>query len=596
MIIVRISKFLRNSLSFRSKILIMFFIFTFLINIGLGGILYKSSSELLVKQMCNTMSNNLQNTSYNLDENLNTINQEITELSFDTEITHDLQQTPAWESYEYLVLAQAMRETLDRTASNSLLQSIYLVSADFRYFYKSQINRTFFQDELLQTDWAALYPNSIENTWYVLSGKDNIVEKSQDYTLTTVKPIRIFGPSKIVGYVAANISFDKLKAYFDHIKFGNTGHMIVYTSNGQIIYHPDSNLIGQTENTIFPLIDQSQGSDSILRDDALITYHVSDESGLIYAAYIPVQEVTTPSVAIRNVTIVLIAISFCVALLYAVLISRQIFKPIDRLVYHMQKVESGDTSTRITEIRKDEIGILYSSFNAMISQIETLIRRIYHQELLYKELQIKNLQIQLDPHFLYNTLDSIHWAARGNDMNDVCQMTFLLVRFFQSNLSDGRDMVTVREAAAITNNYIQLQKIRFLDKYKFEIHVDPLIEDKKVLKYLFQPLIENALIHGLEQKNEPGICRVSWTIQGDKICFCVEDNGLGIPKDKLLALQNSIEKEDLEIDGNFALRNINLQLRLYYGAQFRLSIDSTYGQGTKVWFYLPIQKEDDECV
>lgn len=543
------------------------------------------------------MENNLHSVSYSLDSALLAVNAAITDVAFSRDVLENIQKKAPAYSYDYMLVNDYMKSMLNKTLrTDRLIQSVYLVSSDFDYFCKSEITRTYSREELLRTEWSQLFPVSKDNVWYVVPGENNITEKTSSNTLTMVKRIYNFSYDKIVGYVSANIGFPELKNYLEQFQFGQTGYLILCNQEGKIIYHPDSSLNGTLYDKFTTVVDRSPDRNTFVENNTIVTYYLSGDSGLIYIAYIPVSEVIVPAITIQKTVTILFLMSILLSLFYAGLISSRIYAPIKVLITHMKQAAGGDTSVRIHDVRSDEMGRLYENFNDMISRIDQLIQTVYEQKAMTDELRIKNLQIQLNPHFLYNILDCIHWAARENDMDDVCQMTFLLSRYFQKNLDNGRDWSTVEVIASAMQAYMELQRIRYEDKLVYEIFVDPSISECLVPKYLFQPLLENAILHGIEKRSTTGFCRVSWTREGSNIHFCVEDNGPGITKEKLMHIRSSIEKREMDMAEYFAFRNINAQLQLLYGETYHLMIDSTPDAGTKVEFYLPCQNKEENHV
>lgn len=590
---VKKKKWLQQLLaSTRTRIFVLFLIFSIISVLLSDVILYFTSADALFKQTCDIMSNNLHSVSYSLDSALNAINAGLSDVALDRAVIDDLQSEAPYGSYEYLLLNDRLKSILNKTQQTSrLLQSVYITSTDFSYFNKSAINRTFAREELLDLNWAQLYPQSKDTMWYIVSGEGNVVERSPDDMLIMVKRIYNVSYKKILGYVSANVGFDELRQYLEQFQFGQAGYLVLCNQEGKILYHPDETLNGQSYEPYASFAQRSELKGFFRENNTLVTYQRSPDSGLTYIAYTPVEEILVPVTNLQKLVVGLILLSALLSVVYASIISSRIYAPIKVLITHMKQAAKGDTSVRIREVRYDEMGSLYENFNYMISRIERLIQKLYEQEVMTKELRIKNLQIQLNPHFLYNILDCIHWAARENDMDDVCKMTFLLSRYFQKNLDNGRDLSRVCDIASAMQSYMELQHIRYGDKLQYRIDVDPSIAEYQVPKYLFQPLLENAILHGIEKRSANGECLVSWTREGDAIRFSVEDNGMGIAADKLEYIRASIEKNDKDSTEHFAFRNINTQLRLLYGPDYHLHIESNPEKGTRVSFDMPLPKE-----
>lgn len=582
--------------SFRHKIFRFFFLFALVLSLFIGLLLYNISSGILRQQMYNNMSNSLQNVTYNFEALLQSVNAISTNLSLDGAMIENLEKKPDMGSYDYLMMAQQVREKLDQACySNNNIKSIYALSADGEYFFTSKMQRTYEKEELMAADWAARLGTANGNEWIVLPG-NNPVERQPEYTLTAIKPVSNVSMTKIVGYIVANIGFADIARFFGGLHFGSTGYAVVYGSNNQLIFHPNPGLYGGQETEVLPLAQQGLPSNIVESDGVLITYQRAANSGLLYAARVPISEVVSPARPVWNATLLLLGVSLLAALVYSIIISRQLFAPVGVLVNAMKKAGAGETTVQITEQRNDEMGVLYQSFNQMVLKIDQLITELYLQQMLAKELKLTNLQIQLNPHFLYNILDAIHWTARENNMDDVCAMTFLLSNYFRKSLSEGRDFIPVREVAETAKSYIELQQLRYIDKIQYTIEVDESISEELVPKYLFQPLIENAIVHGLEKKIGPGNCMVTWKKEEDGIRFEVMDDGGGIEAERLAKIKESLSGATAAENENFALKNISMQLRLYYGENYPLEIESEQGCGTKVGFTIPWKREANSHV
>lgn len=232
----------------------------------------------------------------------------------------------------------------------------------------------------------------------------------------------------------------------------------------------------------------------------LVTFVTSKRLGWKYVGIVPVDEILGKVHNIRDMAIFVGLLSVFGALVVAFLLSRIIYTPILKLLMVMKKVEGGVLDVSIDNARRDEFGELFTGFNHMIVRIKSLIEQLYHQKLLKKNAELKALQSQIHPHFLYNTLDSIHWIARINKVDEIAQITFAMSKFFRLVLSGGRDVVGLDEALALTNHYLTIQQIRYKNRFQVEIDVDQRLCDLKVPKLLFQPLVENAINYGIDKK------------------------------------------------------------------------------------------------
>ena len=263
-------------------------------------------------------------------------------------------------------------------------------------------------------------------------------------------------------------------------------------------------------------------------------------------------------------------------------ISRSLMNPIEKLLKMSNRISEGDFSSRTELSASAEFNNLASGMNKMSEKIELLLEQSIEEQ---KQLQImeqKILQEQIKPHFLYNTLDAIIWAAEADKMTDVITLVASLSTFFRISLSHGIDYIPVHDEIEHVRNYLVIQQIRYSDVLTYEINVDKDIRDKKILKLLLQPLVENSLYHGIKNTRERGKITVSVSKEGEKLRFTVADNGIGMTEEMLEELMNDINHGKGE--KGYGLYNVNRRLKLFYGLTEGIEISSQYRKGTEVSF------------
>lgn len=261
---------------------------------------------------------------------------------------------------------------------------------------------------------------------------------------------------------------------------------------------------------------------------------------------------------------------------------KSVTNPIRKLCDHTQKVAEGDFSVRATIGETDEIAVLARSFNDMTEEIGTLIDNIKEQQKNLHLMETKLLQAQINPHFLYNTLDTIVWLAEDNQSEEVVSMVTALSEFFRTTLSKGKDFITVEEEEVHVKSYLKIQQFRYQDIMDYEIHIDKEIKDFIIPKLLLQPLVENALYHGAKNKRGKSLISISGYKEGEKLVFVVKDTGKGMKKEILEKLKKDINDapgENNEI--GYGLVNINQRIRHYYGKEYGLFVESEENIGTE---------------
>lgn len=243
----------------------------------------------------------------------------------------------------------------------------------------------------------------------------------------------------------------------------------------------------------------------------------------------------------------------------------------------------------------EELAELGEGFNQMVERIGNLVEDIRVEQLHLHATELKLLQAQINPHFLYNTLDAIIWLAESGEKEQVIMMVSALSDFFRTTLSKGRDYITVGEEESHIRSYLQIQQFRYQDILEYEIAIPEELHEYQILKLTLQPLVENALYHGLKNKRGKGRILVSGALEEGKLVFLVRDNGLGMTQERLAQVINGMKKETEEVSGDpsgFGLFNVMERIRLNYGEEYGIRISSTYQVGTEVCVEIPVIKNE----
>lgn len=288
---------------------------------------------------------------------------------------------------------------------------------------------------------------------------------------------------------------------------------------------------------------------------------------------------------------------FCMILAGALLISRRITsgitEPVRRLCEVTRLAGSGDFAVRARETKDDELAVLNASFNQMVEKIGNLVEDIRIEQLNLRATELKLLQAQINPHFLYNTLDAIIWLAEAGQKEQVVKMVSSLSDFFRTTLSKGRDYISVEEEEAHIRSYLEIQRFRYRDILEYEIRIPGEMYSCQILKLTLQPLVENALYHGIKNKRGLGHIQVVGEEADGCLTFRVRDNGKGMDNARLEAVRRIIAggQTDTKETSGFGLFNVEQRIRLNYGAEYGLDIDSEYGEWTEVKVRIPAVKK-----
>lgn len=294
------------------------------------------------------------------------------------------------------------------------------------------------------------------------------------------------------------------------------------------------------------------------------------------------------------VSIILIFSAVTFSVIAAWSLSRSIYTPIKKLHDVTTTITKNDLQALVTSDNVDEITELGMSFNIMIGKIKELLdSKIKEQENL-KKAELRALQAQINPHFLYNTLDTIIWMAESKQTDQVVKIVSALSDFFRISLSKGMDWITIGEEMQLISSYLTIQKMRYRDILDFKIEANEDVAENTILKLILQPLVENALYHGIKNKRQGGTISVRARRNGnDEVLLEVEDNGIGLTPERLAQLRAGLEDDsgDTRLESGFGISNVNRRIRLYYGRPYGLSIHSEYTRGTCVTVVIPAKME-----
>ena len=283
----------------------------------------------------------------------------------------------------------------------------------------------------------------------------------------------------------------------------------------------------------------------------------------------------------------LIIFSVVVLVFLGLFFSRLFTRKIEELTRNMDRVNHGSREVTVTSDSGDEVGILIRSFRRMMDEINRLIDEVYVNKLSLKEYELKALQAQINPHFLYNTLSAINWMALKGGQKEISRVTLALSAFYRTALSKGEDMVTVENCIRNMEAYLEIQLVMHDNDFTVEWDVDESIKNEKMPKLLLQPVVENALEHGLDEKEEgERKLKLSFLDMDQEMLIMVQDNGPGMEQEKADTLVT------YQAQG-YGLKNVNDRIRLLYGEDYAVRIFSRPGEGTKVEMRFPKERKKE---
>jgi two-component system sensor histidine kinase YesM len=401
-----------------------------------------------------------------------------------------------------------------------------------------------------------------------------------------------------VGVLLVDLNYGVINRICASVQLGKRGYIFIVDRNGDIVYHPQQQLIyGGLKSENIRRITAEQGdyfTGNEGQENKIYSIQTMRATGWKVVGVNFLDELVENRDSIRNTYLFWGLAFFVVTIVLSTLLSRRISKPIKQLRKSVQAVEQGNFDLRADIRSSNEIGELGKDFNIMITEIKELLHRVTEQQELKRKSELKALQMQINPHFLYNTLDSVIWMAEGGKQQEVIAMTSALARLFRLSISKGREIIDIASEVQHVANYLTIQKIRYKDKLDYRIEVPAGINAFKTVKIILQPLVENAIYHGIKNKAGTGMIVISGVRAAEGIELSVRDDGVGLRPEALRRIRDQLagrataeQPPVLPAHSGLGVRNVDERIKLYFGAAYGLDFESEPDQGTLVRIRLP---------
>lgn len=393
---------------------------------------------------------------------------------------------------------------------------------------------------------------------------------SSDDVVSVVKCINDPDTGERMGVVCIDMKIDVIKSIIEKLTLGKSGFIFVMDESNEVVYAPinktvyrikSSWLQTENDNTLYHLNGKEYS----------IIYNKSDYSnwytvGVFYTELIPTE--------VRNLFFIIIIIA-CIMVVIGVLASTvftaSMSRPVKELQLLMQQAEKGNLNVQFEGGSSEEIIKLGTSFNKMIIKIKDLIEIVYTEQRSKRKAELKTLQQQIKPHFLYNTLDTIQWMAQEHEADDIVEVVEALAKLFRISISRGNEFITLEEEIEHTRNYLIIQKTRYEDKLSYEINYDRALAKCKVIKLILQPLVENSIYHGIKQKVGNGHIKLQIYKEHNELLMLVSDNGVGISKKRVNEINSALAEEKNNTNFGYGIFNVNDRIRLFFGDRYGLT-------------------------
>lgn len=394
-------------------------------------------------------------------------------------------------------------------------------------------------------------------------------------------------------YLVIDYKFSGISSYVDNIGIGQRGYCFVINNNNNIVYHPKQRMInsGVVKENI-STISKLKGKEEIV-DGAIYVKKSIDNGqwsivGVSYVNELIADQVKEFQVYVAAISCIFIIIS----ILLSMFVATKVSKPIKRLVGAMNEFENNvDSYVYEPQGGVFEIKRLSFSFSKMVVIIRNLIKKAKDEEITLRKTEMKALESQINPHFLYNTLDSIQWMCEQGKMDEAVEMVGALAKLFRISINKGRQLIPIREEIEHAIHYLTIQKYRYRDQFTYDFDVDERALEYYTNKITIQPILENAIYHGIDRMIDEGHIQVNVRLVDQTIYMEIIDNGLGMTEEQIV----SILSKDQHGKNGIGLKNVNDRIKIYFGEAYGVKVESELDEGTKVTITFPavLGEEDD---
>jgi Predicted signal transduction protein with a C-terminal ATPase domain len=462
-------------------------------------------------------------------------------------------------------------------------------------YNKSLLISTYNTYDLRTIDRNAYYYNL--NDIYLNANILPYSEKNEtgEYVFSAVKSV--YSPDERASFesiIDVNFSFDQLDMIFNNLK--NEKNMIAYITDrhGNIEYAASRNLIGgnvyKNAGHVIPA-NNSTGVITVGNEKFVVSTIPLSDCNMYVVTTVPLRNVVAAAKSIKTLSLIFILIFIIVTCVISIIVSSKFTKPLMKLVDKMTTVGEGIFTTEQNVTGSPEIRRLYLKFNDMVEKINLLMQDVNEKNFQKRKAEIYALQSQISPHFLYNTLDTITSMATLAHNGEIRQMTVSLAKLLRLSLNNV-EYVKIRDEVQHVKSYINIQSIRFKNKFDVQYELDDEALDFYVIKLILQPLVENSIYHGLEIKEDKGHITIRAVREGELVRLTVLDDGIGMDEATLEAVRKRLEKSNQFMEQkNIGIINVNERIRQYYGDEYGLKILSKPNEGTRIDILLPQNRE-----
>lgn len=449
--------------------------------------------------------------------------------------------------------------------------------------------------DIAQEEWFSNTLKRTDNLHFTTPHVQYIFDNRENqyrWVITLSRAVEITkGTATDQGVLLMDISYGSLQQLLDNIIMGNQGYLYLISNTGELIYHPQMQLIdaGQVEENIQVAAGYRDGNYREVYHGAAREVMVKSVgyTGWKLIGVTPEKGISLNNLKTKLFLVFIIAFFLFVLVVINAYISNRITVPIQKLEKSVNALEAGELDTEVYTGGSYEIQHLGRSIGDMAKRIQTLMQDIVAEHESKRKSEFDTLQSQINPHFLYNTLDIIVWMIENEQKAEAVRVVTALARFFRISLSKGKSIIPVRDELEHVRNYLMIQQMRFKNKFTYQIESEPDVLNLASLKLMLQPLVENAIYHGMEFMDGDGRIQLSAYLEQGDLWFMIRDNGLGMTQEQVDSLLTDQVHVSSKRGSGIGVKNVNERIRLYFGEAYGLTIESEPDEGTCIRIHLP---------
>ncbi|WKV08623.1 sensor histidine kinase [Thermoanaerobacterium sp. CMT5567-10] len=573
-----------RDLNISSKI-VLYYLFVLIVSISFLSITYNEINNNITNSKVMQVSNEIvSNINSSIESLINTVDNQSKILISSQILQSALSNGNAGNYASYI---QPMSKYLaDFLNFNDFISSIYIFdNRGNEYFVDNVSYKNINLSVLKSADWYDKLI-SLRGAYILIANSGSLINDSkgnQGY-VSFIRVINDINSQKPAGFMIINISKSYLYKYINSSINTYTSGIIIKDEKGNSIIEP-TNISKSLNDEIFNYIKPNNSTIKKIDGKVYIISDLKNNFGWNIISVTPFNELNSQFWIYNLILLLVIIINIVLLILGLLFISLFITQPIIKLVNSMKGIKDGKFEKVNIITGNDEIGMLKDVYNKMIDEIKKLIGDIINEQKMKRKLELDVMQSQIKPHFLFNSFDAISALILMNDTKNASKIVKALGKFYRSFLMNGNEEITIKEELDIIKNYLTIQKIRFGDKFNVVINIDERTLSYRIPKLILQPLVENALNHGVRNKDGQGIISIKALYDNDQIKLIVEDNGKGMNEEKIREIESSMSK-------GVGLRSTIERLKIYYNSADVVKIYSKIDEGTKIEITIPINKED----